>query len=329
MPNEGPGASRSLDQTGKASQPEAAMGSSLALSVIVATVDAHRTIARCLDSISRATAGFDAEIIVVDASHDDSATRAEAALGSASVTRMARGSLTPQLWAAGIARARGRVVALTIGQCIMPDGWARALLSGIASGHAGVSGALDLDQATGPVDWAVFYLRYAEFLADRDRARAGAAMIPADNAAYDGAGLRRHAATFVDGFWEVDYHRRLFAEGRTLAFVPNAVARFGRSSPLGVMIRHRFRHGATFGAWRAATGAKPVWKIIAAAPLVPALFALRTGRRVLRAPGHTSRFVLALPFVVALAAAWALGEAWGAARGGATATTGVHQARAS
>jgi hypothetical protein len=52
--------------------------------------------------------------------------------------------------------------------------------------------------------------------------------------------------------------------------------------------------------------------VLAAAPLVPAVLALRVARRVLPLGGHRWRFVAGLPLFLVLATAWAAGEAVGA-----------------
>src|SRR5205814_4082254 len=119
------------------------------------------------------------------------------------------------------------VVAFTTGHCIVDRDWAQAMLGAIAGGAAGVAGALSLADDAGPVDWALFYLRYSAFLGRGESAPEVAHEIPGDNAAYSRDALARHAASFAQGFWEVDFHRRLRAENSAtrLLFVPGMGAR--------------------------------------------------------------------------------------------------------
>jgi hypothetical protein len=135
-----------------------------------------------------------------------------------------------------------------------------------------------------------------------------------DNAAYRRDTLERHSASFADGFWEVDFHRRLRREngGTRLEFIPGADAQFGPSSSFAPLARQRFAHGRHWGAWRVEQGVRSAWQVVVAAPLVPLVLGARIARRVLRRPSHRVRFVLSLPVVLALAAAWAAGEAVGA-----------------
>jgi hypothetical protein len=194
----------------------------------------------------------------------------------------------------------------------VPAEWARSLLGGIERGRTGVAGSLALAPDTGAVDWAVFYLRYSNFLDDVDRDREVAGEIPGDNAAYRRDALDRHASSFVDGFWEVDFHRRIRAEGARLALVPGATTRFRPFASLWSFVQQRFEHGCQFGAWRVTSDGRPAWRIVIAAPVVPFVLVGRIAGRVLRKPPERVRFVRALPALLTLATAWAAGEAWGA-----------------
>ncbi|MEO6221794.1 MAG: hypothetical protein ABIP90_00990 [Vicinamibacterales bacterium] len=134
--------------------------------------------------------------------------------------------------------------------------------------------------------------------------------IAGDNAAYLRAALDRHSTTFDRGFWEVDFHRQLRADGGWLAAIPAAAVEFSRSFPFATIFRHRFVHGCFFGAGRVKSGVREARRILLAAPLVPFILA---GRAAIRAAGGPSswRFVVALPWFLVLATAWAAGEAWG------------------
>jgi hypothetical protein len=265
--------------------------------------------------MKRAVREIEAEVIVVDASSDNSADIAEEMLGPRAVIRCPVGTLTPELWAEGIRRSSGRTVALTTGHFAVPPMWARELAAGVEAGATGVAGTFAVAAETSATDWAVFYLRYSEFLVEPSSARRGFTNIPADNAAYEGEALRQHVATTGDGFWEVEFHRRLRAAGGTLVLAPKATAVYGQSFPLATIIRHRFRHGRHAGAWRTSTGQRSGWLLVATAPLVPAALIARTWRRVRGMPEHRSRFLRSIPQFVVLACVWAAGEALGAIAG--------------
>jgi glycosyltransferase involved in cell wall biosynthesis len=287
------------------------------LSVVVATVEAARNIGRCLTSIRDATEHLDAEIWVMDASRDDTGALATRHVPSDRVVHCAPGTTTLSLWAQGIARARGRVVALTTGHFRVEAGWARALLRAVGGDVGGAAGRIVLDERASAVDAAIFYLRYAVYLDPGYAPGHAPRMIPADNAGYDGQSLARHRASFRHGFSEVDFHRRLFGEGKHLMVVDGATATFGPSYPLRVITHHRFVHGREFAAWRATEqgGGTSRFRMVVGAPLVPFALALRAAMSALRHPAHRVRFLRSLPLLLFLASAWAIGEATGAAFG--------------
>jgi hypothetical protein len=122
------------------------------------------------------------------------------------------------------------------------------LLSGLGSGAMGAGGGLELAPDTGVVDWAVFLLRYSAFLAPLRAGRTDE--IPGDNAAYRREALKRHQVSARTGFWEVEFHRKLRAEGGHLVGVPGATVAFGPSLSVGSFFLQRFRHGKQFGDYR-------------------------------------------------------------------------------
>jgi glycosyltransferase involved in cell wall biosynthesis len=285
------------------------------ISVIIASVESAQSIERCIESARAAVGERISEIVVVDASRDGSADIAERLVGTAHVMRCAPGTLTPELWAAGIARSTGRVIALTTGHFVVEPTWVRSLESALEEGQVGAAGRIDLGNETSVTDWAVFYLRYSEFLNEPEKMRRGVPGIPADNAAYDGDAIRRFVTTTDDGFWEVEFHRQLHAAGSSLAVVPGATARYARSFPFRTIARHRFHHGRHSGAWRVMHNERASAMVIAATPLVPFALAARAWRRVRPHASHRGRFLRALPAFLALATCWAIGEAVGAVGG--------------
>lgn len=284
------------------------------VSVVIASVESARSIERCIDSIADAVRGTRSELVVVDASRDQSADIAERKLGREHVLRFPSGALTPELWAAGIARSTGRIVVLTTGHFDVKPTWIARLADGLASGQRGVAGRIDLAPETSITDWATYYLRYSEFVSEPERTRPVNG-IPADNAAYDGEEIRRFVAASSDGFWEVEFHRQIHASGGSLALVNGAPARYGRSFPFRTILAHRFHHGRHSGAWRVENGDRSRLLVIGAAPLVPFVLAARVWRRVSGLPEHRHRFRRCLPVFLALAASWAAGECVGAVAG--------------
>ena len=281
------------------------------LSVVIAANDAARSIDRCLQHLRDACAGLRAEVIVADGSRDDTAERVEAFGSPAVLLRCAADTLAPYLWAAGYRRSSGRVVAFTTGHCLVSRNWASALVGAIDRGASGAGGPLVIGAGTRFLDWAIYYLRYSSVMPHTIGDGRITGEIAGDNAAYPRSALDRHAAAFERGFWELDFHRLLRADGGWLAAVPQAEIAFSRSFPASTIMRHRFAHGRHFGTSRVKGGTRRAWQILLAAPLVPFVLAARAGRRAFGGAAPW-RFAAAMPWFLALAAAWAAGEAVGA-----------------
>lgn len=287
--------------------------SSPLLSIVVATTDAADSLDACLSALLAAAANTSAEIVVVDAARER-ASRRPANRPAVRTITAPPGTLVPSLWLRGLHVSRGRFVAFTIAQCVVSPGWADQMIAGMTEGVGGAGGALALAPRTYPCTWALYFLRYSNFLEERWTPGPIAGDIAGDNAIYRRSDLLGPGVCPASGFWEVDVHRRLRQRGLTLVAVAGAAATLvGAHAPRRI-VRERFRHGRHFGAWRAGSTARRV-RIVAAAPLVPLVLVARFARRIWPVPHHRLRFMAALPWLVVFATAWALGEAAGALGG--------------
>jgi hypothetical protein len=280
------------------------------LSIVVAAIDAQDTIEACLTALLAATADIPSDIVVVEASRDDTRRRVEA-FPSVRLLSETPGVLVPHLWARGFHASRGTFVAFTLAQIRVSATWAERLLAAIPPGVAGVGGGFTLAEDTGPAAWALFYLRYSAFIEERWRDGPVEGEIAGDNALYRRSDLEACPPFDVDGFWEVAVHRQLRRRGLTLAGATGATAAvMGQPSP-GRVVRERLRHGRRFAASRATSLASRARQVVAT-PLVPAVLWWRAARRVLPYSTHRLRFLAALPWMLCFATAWAQGEALGA-----------------
>ena len=180
----------------------------------------------------------------------------------------------------------------------------------IVSPLRGIGGPIDPPPSGRAFDWAVFFLRYSAYLVqDREGAIGDLA---GDNASYKRGPLAAIGADAAGEFWEQEVHRKLFARGEALVFVPGMRVQQVGSPPVAVFLRQRLRHGRRFGADRARRHAT-AWRVLAlcASPLVPAVLLAKIVARVLRARGSVRPLVASLPALAACSVAWGLGEASG------------------
>jgi hypothetical protein len=276
------------------------------LSVVVACRRPTRDLGEVLDALRTACRGVETEILVVTPPGPPGPLPTVPAVRW--ITGPAR-ALVPELWGAGLGEAAGEVTAFTTTEFRVPISWARALLDSLASGATGAGGAIALERGATVVGRAVYFLRYSAFQPPLDDGPA--TEIPGDNAAYRTDALRRQAHHMASGFWEVDFHRRIRAEGGTLRFAADATVTFRSGGTLADRLGERFRHGRYSGAYRTGTLGHPWWRGVLATPLVPVVLLGRILRRAART-GRLGRALGGLPALGPLAAAWALGEAAGA-----------------
>jgi hypothetical protein len=222
--------------------------------------------------------------------------------------------LVPVLWGAGIAAARGEIVALTTTQFRVRPDWASSLLAAFDDAEVvGAGGSIATAAGSNALTRAVFLIRYSEHMA-----RPGAPPprdIAGDNAAYRRAAVLDVCPDVARGFWEVDVHRLMRARGGVIAHVPAAVAEFHPELSLLEMLANRFVHGSHFGAYRVSALRWPRWRAVAVTPLVPLVLIARIFGRVRRAGGPLLSTCVLLPAMLPLLAAWAAGEARGAIAG--------------
>jgi glycosyltransferase involved in cell wall biosynthesis len=293
-------------------RPEDETGAPL-LSVVVAAADVENTIEDCLAAFQASTENMAAEIVVVDASRDDTLRRVARFPAVRTITAPP-GTLVPGLWLRGLQAGRGRFVAFSTGYCRVGVAWAETMVAALSAGAAGAGGGFTLARWTASSTWAVFFLRYAKFIEERMGSGPIAGDIAADNAAYRRVAIVGIEPGPADGFWEVEIHEALRRRGGGLVEVRGAPAEIAGSARPRRVIAERFRHGRRFGAWR---GRTPIARarIVAAAPLVPLILAARAGRQVWPVAQYRVRFIGALPWMLVFAGAWALGEAAGAIAG--------------
>jgi hypothetical protein len=281
------------------------------LSVVIGAVDAERSIHGCLASVVEACRGIDTQVIVAVSSGDKTAAIAGADFPDAQIIDMPAGTLVPHLWSEGIARARGEKIALITGHCEVDPRWARELTAAIDAGAAGAGGPIALASDATRLDSAIYFIRYSAFFPLTVAGDIPVREIAGDNAMYAKDALEAHANSFNDGFWEIEFHELLRADGKHLVMSESAPVVFGRSFTLPVIGTHRLMHGRHFSAWRARSRRAYALRIILGGLLVPFLLFARTAAKVWRVKGHRRRFVDASPLVFLLAWCWAIGEILG------------------
>lgn len=283
------------------------------LSVVLAVPEGS-AITEVLAALEKGCEGISTELIVVRAGRNGPPALPRLRFMNVREAQLPAETLTPVLWGAGFALARGQIVACTTDQLRVSSTWAKALVAGMRAGAAGVAGPIALATGADAATAAAYFLRFSLYTPEAWPHAGGARDIPGDNAAYRCEEVLRHKDLLAEGFWEVEYHRRFERDGLVLEMVPAAVATLVGPVPVGGMLRQRFRHGREFGDSRVTRHRESRVRLLLSAPLVPLVLVARIGQRVHASGRHQRRFVVALPWLFILAVAWAAGEVAGAWR---------------
>ena len=276
------------------------------LSVVVASKNARRTIWNCLDALVNQDHSNDVEIVVVDASTDDSAEIARQ-FKQITLVRADPELLVPELWKMGIERTNGQSVAFTTASFIPAGNWIAELRSQLTGEHAAVGGVFEKLAPDRYSQWAIYFLRYAAYLPSTPPHPAS--QLAADNAVYRRWVFEKYAKYLEDGFWEHPVNLALKADGHSLFLTPALMVSMGYFGKPGDFFLHRFYHGRIFGAERTSRASliKRLFYIIAS-PLIPLVLLLRVAANVLRNKSHLLEFVFSMPWILYYVLGWSSGE---------------------
>lgn len=186
------------------------------LSVVVASQESEATIAKCLTSLDRQRADGSVEIIVVDNSSDSSSQIVAQRFPGVKLVKVPGSFLIPELWAQGLARAIGGVIAFTTAHCIPDARWLSEIMRHHETEHAAIGGAIENMRPSTLTQWAIYFARYAPYMLPF--APHSVDQIPGDNASYKRSIL--DADLIKDGFWETDVNHRLRQRGHSLLLTP-------------------------------------------------------------------------------------------------------------
>ncbi len=277
------------------------------LSIIIAASNAHQTIVECLSALRPQITGRAVEVFV-SANYADDARLVRESFPETKLIEAARPRLIPELWGLATARARGRVIALTVATCIPDAHWIDEIIRAHDEPHAAIGGAIEQMQSSASLsDWAVYFVRYTPFMLPF---RPGPIEVPGDNGTYKRAAIADQIDWIAThGFWETEVNAKLRAQQQTLWGDPRIIVYHQKSFGFRSFSRQRFEHGRIFGRMRAArsTPTKRLFYFLTA-PAIPFVFLARIVRNLMRKKRHALSFMLSLPLTLWFLLCWATGE---------------------
>jgi len=274
------------------------------LTIVVAAPKASPTLGECLDALASQVRGRNIEVLV------PAATAAGVQLvrerfPQFTVIAVPASSLLPDLWGAGVARARGRILALTSSSCTPDQGWVEVILQAHLEYHSAIGGTIDIASHSGLVAWALYFIRFSVFMPPLE---AGPADVCADNGSYKRAAIADQLA-WIDahGFWDHEVNERLHAQMRSRWRDPHMLVTCKQAAGGS---RERFGHA--LGRLRAAQfdHRRRALQLLKT-PALPGVYLARIARTVFRARRHRLAFVLSLPLIAWYLMCWSAGQSLG------------------
>lgn len=287
------------------------------LSVVIASHDAATTMPDCLTALCAQRGLGRTEVIVADSSADGTADLVRYRFPDVKILRFPGRRTIPELRGAGIAAARGRIVALLDPYCIVGESWpAEVLALHARRPEPAVGGTVDLaaGQAWGIARWAAFFSEYAAFMPPVREGRV--ADLAGGNVAYKRRVLGEAEELAQAGFWKTFVNARLKAEGREFWIAPSLSVGLTKPVPFREFLRSRYHHGRCFAGRRVAgcTRVEACWRALTA-PFVPVLALWRAARSVWPKRRRRPEFLMSIPLLLLLHCSWAWGEFCGYLRG--------------
>jgi hypothetical protein len=280
------------------------------VAIIVASVDALATVAESLGGFLR-EAGTLGDVLLVDASRDGTAEEASRRFPEVKVLRRPPGCLVPELWRDGLLAAPGaRYIAFSTAQMVPRPGWLPALFNSLGEEGAATGGPIAPGGSLGAFDSAVALHRYGAYWPPLSGPRRPEP--PGDNALYRRDALDGLSPVWQRGFWEVEVHRALRAQGRAIGWSDRAVVEYRGGDRIRPTLSRRFSHARRYGSGRArgrGLGYRLTRTILA--PTIPALLGFRAIRSLRKHPEAGRSMAATLPALVPILTAWAIGEAIG------------------
>jgi glycosyltransferase involved in cell wall biosynthesis len=277
------------------------------LSVVVASAWSVRDLESCLDALTGQRRAQKFEIIVVDCCGASALEIIIAKHPDVIFIQYSEKTPLPVLWGAGIARARGEIIAITDATCRAGPDWIPAMLKAHEAPHALIGGAVEVAECRSGLDWAAYFCEYGQFM--RPLQKGAANELPGNNLSFKRWTLDIGEEFVRDGFWKTYWCRSLRNAGIELVAEPEVVVYCHRSYRLFPFLIRRFHHGRCFAGMRVAQATLLARAgYVAGSWLLPFLFFARVLRMILSKRRLLGEFARAFPFTILAIVSWALGE---------------------
>ena len=264
----------------------------------------------CVESFKRQGTPVELEIVVAACPGADSADEASRPDPGVRVLQFSERRSIPELRAAGLGAARGRIVAMSQDRCVAGDGWLAAVIETHRAADVAIGGAVERTATAPTVDWAVYFCEYGRYMLPF--APGPSDDLPGPNVTYKREALVEFEDLLRAGTWEPFWHRRLKERGLSMRRDPRLIVYHRKHFTFSGFVRERYHYARSFAGQRFARRAwVRRWLFAAGTPLLPVLVLVRMTRQIVQKGRHRREFLRAVPFIVVFTIAWAIGESVG------------------
>ncbi|HEX4935905.1 MAG TPA: glycosyltransferase family 2 protein [Gemmatimonadaceae bacterium] len=283
-------------------------------SVVIASAGGLPRLWRAVDALRPELERTDAQLVIARSAPAAEEPVVRQRLPQATVVWAPPGAGIPRLRGLGLAASTGDPVAITEDHLVAGPQWLERLFAPLRLGVDIVGGGMQNRVGSGAVAWGAYLSDYGFYSYARPASDAAIPLLTMANLAYRRRDVARIAEWCSDGAWENVVHDRLAAEGRTLAFAPDARIVHDHDYRFADFLRNRYEHGWDYARARLTENPRaPRFPLIAMTPVLPLVLLVRIARAA--AGEDRGAFLRALPITVAFLYAWSAGEAMGYVRG--------------
>lgn len=304
-------ASSKMSETGSSAHQEPA------LSIVIASYNAERTVQRSLRSLLRQETKEDFEIIVVDSSTDRTGELIAEQFPGVRLYRFRERKFCGDARNIGVSVAKSDIIALTDADCTTAETWVDQILTAHQSPDLAIGGAIANAEPSGLVGWAAYFCEFSGWMPGSEPRWlddiAGANM-SYKKKAFDTYG------PFLEGTYcsDSEFHWRLGRDGQRVRFLPEIVVSHHSIDRFREFVAHEFHHGRCFARVRIKGQGFSMWRrlvYVLLSPAIPLKILLKTVAHNAANRVYLTHFVKALPLVALGIASWSAGEVVGYAEG--------------
>jgi hypothetical protein len=292
------------------------------LSVVVPAVNSLDDVMDALAALDAQRADVDLEVLLVDrlGEHVQHVVSLEAPW--VRILPVGADVTIPQMRALAFREAKAEAVAVIEDHVIVPSGWARSLLDGLAVGHEVVGGSVENAATETLLDWACFLCEYSDNIPPIPAGEVPG--LTGNNVVYRRELLEQYRDVVEEGKWENHLHDRLRDDGHALFCIPEIEVGHKKHYTFGEYLSQRFIYARSYAGARVA--GEPLPKRLAygaAAFLLPPVLFLRIVSRLRSKGRHQEWLWKSLPLLAVFVTSWGAGEVAGYWLGGGNALSRV------